>query len=91
MLNALLLTLVAIYDFIPYIYIVFAIIFFEGLCGGSIYVNVFYLISQHFHGAEKEFCLGATSQAYGIGITLSGICGIFYTPFLKDMRKEHKA
>lgn len=86
--NAILLSFVGIFDFIPWIYIVFVIIFIEGLCGGSIYVNTFYLISQDFTGAAKEFCLGATSQAYGVGITLAAVVGIFYTPLLKNMREN---
>lgn len=89
--NAIFLTFVAIFNFIPYIYIVWVIIVFEGLCGGAIYVNTFYLISQHFTGAEKEFCMGATSQAYGIGITLAGVSGIFYTPFLEDQKKVYSS
>lgn len=79
--NAAFLSFVAIFDFVPVIYIVFAIILLEGLCGGAIYVNTFYLISKNFTGADKEFCLGATSQSYGIGIvhllTLIGV--IVYT------------
>jgi battenin len=56
--NAAFLSFVAVYDFIPSIYVIFAIIFWEGLLGGSIYVNTFYLMSQKFRGEEKEFCLG---------------------------------
>jgi battenin len=86
--NAIFLSFVAVYDFVPSIYIVFAIIFWEGLLGGSIYVNVFYLMSQTFHGEEKEFCLGATSMSYGLSITLSAVLGIFYFPFLKHERQR---
>lgn len=46
-------------------------------------------MSQKFIGKEKEFCLGATSMSYGLFITLSGFCGLFYNPFLQRMRKEH--
>jgi len=85
-LNALILSIDAATTFIPSIFIVFAIILFEGLMGGAIYVNTFYLISQKFSGKEKEFCLGATSMSYGLSITICAVCGIFYTPFLQALR-----
>jgi len=85
-LNAAILSFNAALNFIPNIYIVFVIILFEGLMGGSIYVNTFYLISQKFRGKEKEFCLGATSMSYSLSITICAICGIFYTPFLMVLR-----
>jgi len=88
-LNLILLTFVAVYNFVDSIYIVFAIIVWEGLLGGSIYVNTFYLMSQKFSGEEKEFCLGSTSQSYGLSITLAAIAAIFYEPYLKGVRSIH--
>jgi len=87
MINAIFLSFVAVYNFIPTIYVIFGFIFWEGLLGGSIYVNTFYLMSQKFQGEEKEFCLGATTQAYGLSITLAAVVGIFYTPFLSTHRR----
>jgi battenin len=87
--NAIILGLDAVYAFIPSIYITFGIILWEGIMGGSIYVNTFYLMSQKFEGLEKEFCLGATSMSYGLSITLSAITGIFYNRALMDWRKLH--
>jgi battenin len=85
-LNALVLSVDGALNFIPTIWITFVIIFWEGLMGGSIYVNTFYLISQKFSGKDKEFCLGATSMSYGLSITLCAVVGIFYTPFLSKLR-----
>jgi len=85
-LNATILSFDAALNFIPNIYVIFGIIFFEGLMGGSIYVNTFYLISQRFKGKDKEFCLGSTSMSYSLSITICAICGIFYTPFLTALR-----
>jgi len=84
--NAIILSIDGAVNFIPSIYITFVIILWEGLMGGSIYVNTFYLISQRFTGKEKEFCLGATSMSYGLSITICAIVGIFYTPFLFALR-----
>lgn len=84
--NAIVLSLDAWLNFIPSIWITFAIILWEGLMGGAIYVNTFYLISQQFLGEEKEFCLGATSMSYAMSITGAAVAGIFYTPFLTRAR-----
>jgi len=87
--NAAFLSTVAIYDYLPSIYIVFAIILFEGLLGGSIYVNAFYLISQRFEYKEKEFALGATSMSYSFSIMIAAVFGIFYQGALTQWRCTH--
>lgn len=43
-LNMLIFTFEAVYEFIPYVVIVFALILWEGLLGGAAYVNTFYKI-----------------------------------------------
>jgi len=88
-LNTLVLSFVAIFNFVPWIYIIFPIILWEGLLGGCIYVNAFTLITERFKGEEKEFCLGATSMSYGLSITLAALTGIGYTPLMKYGRKRH--
>lgn len=88
--NLTLLTFVAVFNIIPYIWIVFFIIFWEGLLGGCIYVNTYYGISETFSGSEKEFCLGATSQSYGLSITLAALTAIGWEPLLKGLRKNHQ-
>ncbi|XP_061701653.1 battenin isoform X3 [Syngnathoides biaculeatus] len=45
-LNAVLLLLEVCYKFLPNTWLVFAIIFYEGLLGGTAYVNTFYFISK---------------------------------------------
>jgi len=85
--NATFLSLVAVYNFIPSIYVVFAIIFWEGLLGGCIYVNTFFLLSQKFEGVEKEFCMGATSQAYGASISIAALLATPYQNILANHRR----
>ena len=58
--------------------------------GGSIYVNTFWRISEDFQDEEKEYCLGGVSMSYSLSITLSGVVGIFYTPALRNWRKERQ-
>lgn len=69
--NAVFLSFVAIWNFIPSVWIIFCIIFWEGLLGGCIYVNTFYRITERFENdEEREFCLGGTSVSYALSITL---------------------
>ena len=46
MLNVVLLLLQIFFKFIPSIWIIFAIILYEGLLGGAAYVNTFYMITE---------------------------------------------
>lgn len=72
-----------------YIIIFFGIIFWEGLLGGSVYVNSFYLISQEFQDEEKEFAMGATSMGYALGITISAFFGLWFGPFLAQQHCDY--
>ena len=44
--NLLVFLLVVLYQFIPWIWIVFLLILWEGLLGGAAYVNTFYKVSN---------------------------------------------
>lgn len=72
MLNLALLTAHALFNFIPSIYIVFAIIFWEGILGGLVYVNTFAEISDHVPKEDREFSLGATTVSDSGGICVAG-------------------
>ncbi|MCJ1397778.1 battenin CLN3 protein, partial [Xylographa trunciseda] len=60
-LNLLLLVLQSMFAFLPSVWWVFAIVFWEGLLGGAVYVNTFAEILEREEGEGREFCLGATS------------------------------
>ncbi|CAK9296415.1 unnamed protein product [Gordionus sp. m RMFG-2023] len=65
------------YFFIPTIWIVFVLIFFEGFIGGAAYVNTFHKIAyDHEDCSEREFCLGAASLADTTGISLAGFTSL---------------
>lgn len=61
------------YTFVPNIWIILIVIFFEGLCGGSVYVNAFYMISENVPEEVREFSLGIASVADSFGIVLAGL------------------
>eukprot|EP00033_Pygsuia_biforma_P003902 GCRY01004273.1.p1 GENE.GCRY01004273.1~~GCRY01004273.1.p1 ORF type:complete len:448 (-),score=67.63 GCRY01004273.1:58-1401(-) len=68
---------------VPNVWISFAIILWEGLLGGSTYVNAFFLLSHRVESSKREFSLGVTSVADSFGISCAGLSSIFVEPFLK--------
>lgn len=74
-LNLLVLTLHALFPFLPNVYFVFAVVFWEGLLGGAVYVNTFAEIRERFEkgeNGEREFSLGAVSVSDSGGICVAG-------------------
>ncbi|KAL1838867.1 hypothetical protein VTK73DRAFT_4216 [Phialemonium thermophilum] len=74
--NLLLLGAQALFDFLPSVYVVFAIVLWEGLLGGAVYVNTFAEIMERVPLADREFSLGATSVSDSGGICVAGVLGI---------------
>ncbi|TQV95174.1 CLN3 protein [Cordyceps javanica] len=66
--NLALLTLHAMLFFIPSVYFVFIIIFWEGLLGGAVYVNCFAEIMENVPEEEREFSLSATTLRTGASV-----------------------
>ncbi|KAL0934541.1 Protein BTN1-like protein 2 [Colletotrichum truncatum] len=82
--NLALLTAHAMFDFIPSVYIVFIIIFWEGLLGGAVYVNTFAEIMEKVPAEDREFSLSATSVSDSGGICIAGFLGIIMEVRLCD-------
>lgn len=61
-----------LYFFTPSIWIIFAIVFWEGLLGGGAYVNTFYKMSKEVHPVKREFAMGCVVQSDSFGIALAG-------------------
>ena len=87
--NLVLLTLHALLNFIPSVYIVFAVIFWEGLLGGAVYVNTFAEIMENVPVEDREFSLGATSVSDSGGICIAGFLGMVMEVWLCDWQVEH--
>ncbi|XP_063220332.1 battenin isoform X2 [Bacillus rossius redtenbacheri] len=75
-LNVILFTFQVLYEFIPNIWIVFAIVLWEGLLGGAAYVNTFYRISVEVPKEKREFSIGITTLSDAVGICLAGFISI---------------
>lgn len=82
--NLAVLTAHALFDFIPSVYIIFAIMFWEGLLGGLVYVNTFAEISDRVPEADREFSLGATTVSDSAGICVAGFIGMAFEVWLCD-------
>lgn len=80
--NMVVLTSHAMFDFIPSIWIIFAIIFWEGILGGLVYINTFAEITDEFEGEEREFSLGTTTVSDSAGICIAGFIALGLEPFL---------
>ncbi|KLU91227.1 hypothetical protein MAPG_09749 [Magnaporthiopsis poae ATCC 64411] len=87
--NLALLTLHALLDFIPSVYIVFLVVFWEGLLGGAVYVNTFAEIMDRVPPADREFSLGATSVSDSGGICLASVIGMVMEVWLCDYQVRH--
>jgi battenin len=80
--NLLILLCQSLFWFIPSVWIVFLIIFWEGLLGGAVYVNTFAEIMENVPEDEREFSLGATSVSDSAGICIAGFIGMVLEGFL---------
>lgn len=81
-LNLAILTLHALFNFIPSVYIIFAIVFWEGLLGGLVYVNTFAEIRDTIPKEDREFSLGATTVSDSGGICIAGFLGMAFEVWL---------
>lgn len=87
--NLVLLMLHAVLNFIPSVYVVFVVIFWEGLLGGAVYVNTFAEIMEHVPEEDREFSLGATSVSDSGGICIAGFLGMAVEVWLCEWQVNH--
>ena len=87
--NVVVLLLQSILYFIPNIYIITMIVFYEGLLGGASYVNTFMLVLETISDDEREFSLGATSLSDSGGIVVAALLGMWIEPSLCHYQVDH--
>ncbi|OTB04547.1 hypothetical protein M426DRAFT_58371 [Hypoxylon sp. CI-4A] len=87
--NLVLLTLHALLPFLPSIYVVFVVIFWEGLLGGAVYVNTFAEIMENVPSSEREFSLGATSVSDSAGICIASLISMIMEARLCNWQVRH--
>lgn len=79
----------AITPWIPNVYCIFAIIFWEGLLGGLVYVSTFRRIGEEVDEEDKEFSLGAATASDSGGICVAGFIGMALETGLCDWQVSH--
>ena len=87
--NVVLLALHALFDFLPNVYVVFLVVFWEGLLGGAVYVNTFADIMEEVPPADREFSLSATSVSDSAGICVAGFLGMAMEVWLCGWQVRH--
>lgn len=87
--NLVLLMLHALLNFIPNVYIIFVIIFWEGLLGGLVYVNTFAEIGDRVPKEDREFSLGATTVSDSGGICIAGFLSMAIEVWLCNYQDVH--
>ncbi|KAF2089848.1 putative Golgi integral membrane protein [Saccharata proteae CBS 121410] len=88
-LNLVILTLHAMFDFLPNVYVVCAVIFWEGLLGGLVYVSTFAEIMENVPREEREFSLSITSVSDSAGVCAAGFLGMVFEVRLCDWQVRH--
>uniref|UniRef100_A0A914N3A9 Battenin n=1 Tax=Meloidogyne incognita TaxID=6306 RepID=A0A914N3A9_MELIC len=71
---------------LPHIILLMFIIFYEGLLGGSAYVNTFSAIHRTVSKANREFCISFATIADSLGIVFAGFSSIYAHNFICDHR-----
>lgn len=76
MVNVFYFTSEAIYAITPNIWLIFGVVFWEGLLGGSCYVNTFYRIVREVPEHFREFAMGLVSIGECSGVVVAGLVAI---------------
>nr|POE65994.1 protein btn1 [Quercus suber] len=87
--NLVLLTVHALWPFIPSVWIVFIFVFWEGLLGGLVYVSTFAAIREEVPAQDREFSLGATAISDSGGIFVAGLVGVAMESLICQWQVQH--
>uniref|UniRef100_A0A146L4E2 Battenin n=1 Tax=Lygus hesperus TaxID=30085 RepID=A0A146L4E2_LYGHE len=74
--NVVLLGADAVYRFIPSIYIIWALILWEGCLGGLSYVNTYDRINHEVPVEQRDFSMAINSFGDAVGISIAGVLAI---------------
>ncbi|KAF2668650.1 batten's disease protein Cln3 [Microthyrium microscopicum] len=87
--NLALLSAHAMFDFLPSVWVVWMVIFWEGLLGGLVYVSTFAAITEGVRLEDREFSLSAASVSDSAGITVAGLLGLGFESALCRYQVAH--
>lgn len=86
--NTFICILQSLFVIIPNIYILFILMFYEGLLGGLAYVNTYLLVTETVPLQEREFALGAVGMSDSAGVVLSGLISLWLEKSLCRYQKS---
>ncbi len=81
-LNFLLCVWQSISPWLPNIYAVLCLIFYEGLLGGTSYVNTYRSLTENIGPTEREFAIGCVGMSDSAGILTAALISMFLEPSL---------
>ncbi|CAH0562435.1 unnamed protein product [Brassicogethes aeneus] len=84
-LNVIIYTTEVIYFYIPSFYVMIFLTIWEGLLGGSAYVNTYYTISMEVPEEDKQFSMAITGFGDSIGISLAGLFAMWFHNKICDL------
>ena len=74
---------------IPSVWFVFGIVFWEGLLGGLVYVSTYAAVREEVKEEEREFSLGAVTVSDSGGIFVAGLIGAVLEGRLCEWQVRH--
>lgn len=86
--NCVVLLAAALFGILPHHYCVIAIMFFEGLVGGGMYVNAFYKLRTTMPEELKSWALGTASVGDAAGVSIAALVNIFIECGIRGLRGE---
>ena len=72
----------SISPWLPNVYAVLALIFYEGLLGGTSYVNTYRSLTEHTEPTEREFAIGCVGMSDSAGVLTAALISMLLEPSL---------
>ncbi|ODQ64771.1 batten's disease protein Cln3 [Nadsonia fulvescens var. elongata DSM 6958] len=78
----------SMYMVLPNVYLLMALVFYEGLLGGFAYVNTFLRVSESVNVDDREFALGSVGISDSAGIVCAGLISLWLEKSLCEFQKS---
>ena len=79
----------ALFSFINSVWYIKALVLFEGLLGGSCYVNAYRLINKQINEKDREFSMAVTTASDSLGITVAALTSVSIQDALCSWQISH--
>ncbi|VEU23451.1 DEKNAAC104745 [Brettanomyces naardenensis] len=79
----------SLFVWLPNIYLVMILVFYEGLLGGLSYINTFRLVTERTRLSEREFAMGCVTISDSGGIVVAAAVSMLLEPSLCGYQVSH--